>query len=202
MATIMARITRSGTLVGPGTKRKFRPGILGPGIKSSRSEVEAAERSRNKISYSTCGPMSSIRNVPLSNRTERILSRGLVGREASLHPQSPAGASIVRVTLPCQCYRTGLEAHRWSCALVIRTISERGGVASPARACARAGVTKSGPVSGSSRPLLVQATRSRAAVPFSSTASRFSKARCPMASRVSMVALPRCGSSVTFSSMR
>src|SRR6516164_10336691 len=79
MATIMARITRSGTLVGPGTKRKFRPGILGPGIKSSRSEVEAAERSRNKISYSTCGPMSSIRNVPLSNRTERILSRGLVG---------------------------------------------------------------------------------------------------------------------------
>src|SRR5436190_513743 len=79
MATIMARVTRSGTLVGPGTKRKFRPGILGPGIKSSRSEIEAAERSRNKISYSTCGPMSSIRNALLSNRTERILSRGLIG---------------------------------------------------------------------------------------------------------------------------
>jgi hypothetical protein len=47
---------------------------------------------------------------------------------------------------------------------------------------------KSGPAAGSSRPLLIQATRSGAS-PFSSTASRFSKARCPMASRVSMVAL-------------
>jgi len=79
MATIMARVTRSGTLVGPGTKRKFRPGILGPGIKSSRSEIEAAERSRNKISYSTCGPMSSIRNALLSNRTERIYRAALSG---------------------------------------------------------------------------------------------------------------------------
>src|SRR5689334_14813965 len=34
---------------------------------------EAAERSRNRISYSTCGPMSSIRNALL------ILSRGLIG---------------------------------------------------------------------------------------------------------------------------
>src|ERR1700751_825206 len=39
----------------------------------------AAERSRNKISYATCGPMSSIRNALLSTRTERILSRGLIG---------------------------------------------------------------------------------------------------------------------------
>src|SRR5689334_4111739 len=76
-------------------------------------EIEAAERSRNKISYSTCGPMSSIRNALLSN-AERILSRGFIG--LSRHPQSPAGASIVRVTLPCQCYRMGLEAHGWSCA--------------------------------------------------------------------------------------
>jgi hypothetical protein len=41
------------------------------------------------------------------------------------------------------------------------------------------GMTKSGPAAGRSRPLLVQATRSGAAVPFSSTASRFSRARCP-----------------------
>jgi len=54
------------------------------------------------------------------------------------------------------------------------------------------GMTKSGPAAERSRRLLVQATRSGAAVPFSSTASRFSRARCPMASRVSMVALPRC----------
>lgn len=50
--------------------------------------------------------------------------------------------------------------------------------------------------------ILVQATRSGGAVTFSSTASKFSRARCPMASRVSMVALPRCGSSETFSSVR
>src|SRR6266550_8462197 len=49
MATIMARITRSGTLVGPGTKRKFRPGILGPGMKFSRSEmIEAANEASVK----------------------------------------------------------------------------------------------------------------------------------------------------------
>jgi hypothetical protein len=29
IATIMARMTRSGTFVGPGTNKKFRPGILG-----------------------------------------------------------------------------------------------------------------------------------------------------------------------------
>lgn len=35
MATIMARMTRSGTFVGPGTNRKLRPGILGCDIVSS-----------------------------------------------------------------------------------------------------------------------------------------------------------------------
>jgi hypothetical protein len=35
MATIMARMTRSGTFVGPGTNRKLRPGILGCDILSS-----------------------------------------------------------------------------------------------------------------------------------------------------------------------
>jgi hypothetical protein len=57
MATIMARITRSGTLVGPGTKRKLRPGILGPGIESSRSEmIEGPNKASAKItiSHSAC----------------------------------------------------------------------------------------------------------------------------------------------------
>src|SRR5579875_638709 len=30
IATTMARVTRSGTLVGPGTKRKWRPAIISP----------------------------------------------------------------------------------------------------------------------------------------------------------------------------
>src|SRR5918911_935627 len=122
MATIMARVTRSGTLVGPGTKRKFRPGILGPGIKSSRSEIEAAERSRNK--YLTQPVVQCHRYVMLGLR----------------------------------CRASAIDAQFFE-----QSLNE--GVASPAVACARAGVTKSGPVSGSSRPFLVQATRSGAAVP-------------------------------------
>ena len=66
MATIMARITRSGTLVGPGTKRKLRPGILGPGIESSRSEmIEGPNKASAKLRYLTrpAHPISLMRDV-------------------------------------------------------------------------------------------------------------------------------------------
>jgi hypothetical protein len=43
MATIMARMTRSGTFVGPGTNRKLRPGILGCDIISSLKAVQRRE---------------------------------------------------------------------------------------------------------------------------------------------------------------
>jgi hypothetical protein len=43
MATIMARMTRSGTFVGPGTNRKLRPGILGCDILSSLKAVQRRE---------------------------------------------------------------------------------------------------------------------------------------------------------------
>jgi hypothetical protein len=42
IATIIARITRSGTLVGPGTNRKLRPGILGIGMVSSSDAGQEA----------------------------------------------------------------------------------------------------------------------------------------------------------------
>ncbi len=50
--------------------------------------------------------------------------------------------------------------------------------------------------------LFVQTTRSGGPVSFTNTASRLSSALYPIARRVSTVALPMCGSSVTFSSVR
>jgi hypothetical protein len=48
MATIMARMTRSGTFVGPGTNRKLRPGILGCDIISSLKAVQRREPSLDR----------------------------------------------------------------------------------------------------------------------------------------------------------
>src|SRR5215470_16147478 len=44
IATIMARMTRSGTFVGPGTNRKLRPGILGSDILSSLKALPLRSR--------------------------------------------------------------------------------------------------------------------------------------------------------------
>jgi hypothetical protein len=60
MATIMARITRSGTLVGPGTKRKLRPGILGPDIKSSHSGMIEGREASKKLGYLTQPASSNV----------------------------------------------------------------------------------------------------------------------------------------------
>jgi hypothetical protein len=56
MATIMARCTRSGTLVGPGTKRKLRPVVRGMAIllEPKRAETEgrimaAGRRGRHRF---------------------------------------------------------------------------------------------------------------------------------------------------------
>src|SRR4030095_10649453 len=52
IATIIARITRSGTLVGPETNRKLRPGLLGIGVVSSlRKQLSQSHRH----SYMDCG---------------------------------------------------------------------------------------------------------------------------------------------------
>jgi hypothetical protein len=56
IATIIARITRSGTLVGPGTNRKLRPGILGLGmVPSLRKRLSQSHRHSIRIAVTSNG---------------------------------------------------------------------------------------------------------------------------------------------------
>jgi len=92
MATIMARITRSGTLVGPGTKRKFRPGILGPGIKSSRSQmIEGLNKASAKLGYLT-QPASS--NAPAEGTICCHFAVGISQRRRSRNGKNRPNAAI------------------------------------------------------------------------------------------------------------
>jgi hypothetical protein len=74
--------------------------------------------------------MSSIRNALLSNRTQRILSRGLIG------PRGEPAPTITGWRIDREGYAAVpvLSKGTEGAPLELRSLFERGGVASPARA--------------------------------------------------------------------